>query len=79
MSKQFTFIQIQNYLTYEDVRSRGAYNMFDPRARQITGLSREDYIFVMDNYLALEAQHAAEQQAEDAHILAQADALQDAT
>ena len=76
MSTKFTPDQIQNYLTYEDVRSRGAYNMYDPRARQITGLSREDYIFVMKNYLALEAQHAAEQQAEDVHILAQADCME---
>ena len=76
MSKQFTPDQIQDYIDFGDVRSRGAYNMFDPRARQITGLSREDYIFVMKNYLALEAQHAAEQQAEDAHILAQADSME---
>ena len=73
MPTEFTFIQIQNYLAYEDVRSRGHFNMFDPRARQVTGLSHEEYSFVMENFSELKAQH----EAEDAHILAQADRLQD--
>ena len=75
MSNEFTPDQIQDYIDFERVRSSNRYNMFDPRARQSIGLGKEEYAFVMKNFEALQAQ----QQAEDAHILAQADALQDAT
>jgi hypothetical protein len=58
MSKitKFTHQELENFKAYEEVRAGGAYNMFDPRARQLTGLSRADYGFVMDNYSALKAQ-----------------------
>ena len=42
--------QIADFMLYEAVRERGRYNMFDPRARQATGLEKPDYAFVMDNY-----------------------------
>lgn len=35
---------------YEDVRLQGHYNMFDPRARLETGLSEEDYKYIMKEY-----------------------------
>lgn len=38
---------------YECVRSYGAYNMFDPRAREMSGLSREAYSGVMKHYAVL--------------------------
>lgn len=38
------------YLAYEKVRRSGLYNMFDPNARALTGLSKEDYVWVMENY-----------------------------
>jgi len=59
MSKtaQFTPEQMKHFEAYEDVRARGHFNMFDPRARMITGLSREDFLFVMDNFEALQHQH----------------------
>ena len=46
----FTFEQLMAYRAYEEVRRRGLFNMFDPNARLSTGLSREDYMFVMKNY-----------------------------
>ena len=38
---------------YEVVRLQGTYNMFDPRARQETGLSEEDYMYIIKNYSEL--------------------------
>ena len=49
----FTEKQLKQYAAYERVRQSGGYNMFDPRARQETGLTKEDYAFVMDNFTAL--------------------------
>ena len=68
MTTKFTPQQLLDYADYEAVRSGGHYNMFDPRARQLTGLSKADYAFVINNFEALEAQYEA---AEDAHILEQ--------
>jgi hypothetical protein len=54
MSEQkFTPQQISDWEDYEEVRSEGAYNMFDPMAREATGLDREEYSFVMKNYSEL--------------------------
>ena len=41
------------YIKYERVRRSGLYNMFDPNARALTGLSKEDYVWVMENYSEL--------------------------
>lgn len=43
----FTIEQIKHFLSYEEIRKRGAYNMFDPNARRATGLDKESYMFVM--------------------------------
>lgn len=50
----------QKFLTYERVRREGKYNMFDPNARMLTGLSKEDYIWVMNNYSELNAKYRSE-------------------
>jgi hypothetical protein len=52
---KYTESEIENWKAYEAVRSEGRFNMFDPNARALTGLSRADYGFVMDNYSALKA------------------------
>jgi hypothetical protein len=49
----YTPAQIADWRAYERVRKGGKYNMFDPRARRATGLSGDDYSFVMRNYSAL--------------------------
>ena len=58
--KEFTFIQLENFRRYEEVREEGLYNMFDPRARELTGLSEKDYIFVMNNYSDLKTADLAD-------------------
>lgn len=52
---KFTEKQLADWLDYEEVRSGGCYNMFDPRARQATGLTGDEYSFVMQNYSQLKA------------------------
>lgn len=48
---EYTENQLKDmYLSYEEVRLSGEFNMFDPRARDLTGLSKEQYIYVMKHY-----------------------------
>ena len=58
--RRFTSEQIQNWEDYESVRTVGAWNMFDPQAREATGLSRENYLFVMSHYSEMREQVEAE-------------------
>lgn len=53
--------RIADFRNYEAVRASGAYNMFDPRARDASGLTREEFLFVMDNFSALKAAADKEQ------------------
>ena len=55
-TRAFTDKQLRNFRSYEHVRKSGHYNMFDSRARAITGLSTSDYVFVMENYEELKEQ-----------------------
>ena len=57
---EFTFEHLANWAAFEEVRDSGLYNMLDPRALASTGLSREDYAFVMKNYSELKAADAAD-------------------
>ena len=50
---EFTNQQLQNFKKYVRVQMGGRYNMFDPRARAATGLDKDEYLFVMENYSAL--------------------------
>jgi hypothetical protein len=50
---EFTNQQLQNFKKYVRVQLSGRYNMFDPRARAATGMSEDEYTFVMINYSAL--------------------------
>lgn len=52
MSK-FTKQQIEDWRAFEKVRSGGRWNMYDPKARAATGLTGEEYGFVMKNFSAL--------------------------
>lgn len=52
MSK-FTEQQLRDWKIYEKVRISGRFNMLFPEARVATGLSREDYLFVIKNYIEL--------------------------
>ncbi len=58
--KTFTEEQLENWRAYEEVRSEGNWSMWSPQAREATGLSKEDYLYVMKNFSALkEAVEAA--------------------
>lgn len=61
MRAKFTAEQVRNWHRYEGVRQEGLFNMFDPQATALTGLTLEEYLFVMSNYseLELQAQHDA--------------------
>lgn len=56
---KFTKQQLLDWRCFEEVRSSGQWNMYDPRARQASGLSQEEYIFVTKHYSALKADQPA--------------------
>lgn len=56
-TEQFTANQMIAFAAYDRVRRSGEFNMFDPRARQATDLTKDEWIFVMKNYDALRKQH----------------------
>lgn len=43
----------EKLIRYELVRQQGRYNMLDERARQLTGLSEADYMYIISNYKEL--------------------------
>jgi hypothetical protein len=54
---EFTFMQLEDWRIYEEVRQSGRFNMlFVPNARALTGLSRERYMFVLKNFSELKKQ-----------------------
>ena len=55
-NRKFTERQLKHFKSYEMVRESGIYNMFSPQARIASCLSKEDYIFVMNNYEELQKQ-----------------------
>jgi len=67
----YTQQQINNFRAYEHVRSSGHYNMFSPQARSSSGLTKEEYIFVMENYSEL--LEASEAKRAEEHLLQQVD------
>tara|TARA_R100000789_G_scaffold94954_1_gene95142 strand:+ start:291 stop:473 length:183 start_codon:yes stop_codon:yes gene_type:complete len=44
----------KDFRAFAEVRKSGLYNMFDPRAREMTHLSREQWIAIMEQYAELE-------------------------
>ena len=49
----FTPKQINDWKRYEKVRLGGRWNMWFPQARAATGLTQDEYLFVMQNFEAL--------------------------
>ena len=39
-----------DFLEYEDIRQSGLYNMFDPRAREMSELSRSTWVAIITHY-----------------------------
>ena len=46
----YTKQQIKAFRSYELIRKSGVYNMFSSQARLASGLTKEEYLFVMENY-----------------------------
>ena len=56
---QFTKEQLTLFWKYEKVRGSGEFNRWDFRARRTTGLSKDQYVFVMKHYDQLREQAQA--------------------
>ena len=39
----------EQFNEYKDVQEMGAYNMMSPQARELTNLSKAEWIFIMKN------------------------------
>jgi hypothetical protein len=60
---KYTEQQLNNWRIYEDIRQCGMFNMFDPRARQMTAMSKSEWVFCIEHYndLKRHATQGAEQ------------------
>ncbi len=56
---KITDAQLAAYRAFERVRASSKYNMFDPRALLATGLTRDEFLYVMENFDALRKAAAA--------------------
>ena len=52
-TKPMEQITKEDFDAYEAVRLSGRFNMFDPRARELSGLDRVTYLGVIKNYTEL--------------------------
>lgn len=59
-AKRPTTTNEEKFKAFEEVRQLGHYNMFDARAREMTGLSENDYLYVMQHYDELKSQYGGE-------------------
>jgi hypothetical protein len=50
---------------FEDVRNEGLFNMFDPQARDLTDLTKDEWIEIMNNYDLLKKRYKATGKKED--------------
>ena len=60
--------QIDNWIEFEIVRAGGRYNMFDPRARDLTELSIDEWLHCMKHYNALKQQANETTEGESNHV-----------
>jgi hypothetical protein len=51
--------QLKDWSAYERIRESGLFNMFDPRARDLTTMSSSEWVFCMEHYEDLK-QHATQ-------------------
>ena len=43
--------------SYVEIQEMGTYNMFDPRARELTDLSKAEWVYIMKNYSELKEKY----------------------
>ena len=49
-------------MEYRDVQDSGMFNMFDPQAREMTDLSRDEWLYIIKNYSELKEKYEGGQQ-----------------
>ena len=54
-TEPFTERQIEAWREFEEVRQSGAVNMMMPQVRDLCGISREEHMFILENYSELES------------------------
>jgi hypothetical protein len=47
----------EQFQQYRDVQDSGLYNMFTPEAREMTSLSKDEWVHIIRNYSELKQQH----------------------
>ena len=58
MNQATTIIPTEDdFRAYEKVRQGGKFNMRDPRAQQLSGLDKDTYMAVLDQYFELNARY----------------------
>ena len=50
---KFTQRQLDNFAEYVFIQRSGQFNMFDPKARQGTSQTRDEWVFNMQHYSEL--------------------------
>ena len=50
-------INEEQWNEYRDVQDSGEFNMYDPRAREMTSLSRSEWIYILKNYSELKEKY----------------------
>ena len=50
-------ISKEDWESYRFVQKSGEYNMFDPRARQLSDLTKDKWIYIIKNYNELKIQY----------------------
>ena len=53
-------ISRDEFLAFAEVRKSGEYNMFEPRAREVAGLSKEKWFEIIRQYNQLYNKHKGE-------------------
>ena len=43
-------ITIEKFKEYEKIRKQGLYNMFDSRARELSNLTKDEWLTIMKDY-----------------------------
>ena len=51
----------EHWKSYRLVQDSGAYNMFDPNARAMTRLTKEEWIHIMENYDKLKTKYESKE------------------
>ena len=53
-------IERDEFLAFAEVRKGGEYNMFDPKAREVAGLSKDKWFEIIRQYNQLYNKHKGE-------------------